>query len=51
MGDKVVLKYEDQQRFGIIVGFVTICNIVNAVIRLDNGCYIEKWINCIKYCE
>ncbi len=51
MGDKVTFKHNNQQCYGIIVGFVTIYNVVNAIVRLDTGRYIEVWLDCIKYCE
>ena len=51
MGDKVTFRHGNKQCYGIIVGFVTIRDMVNAIIRLDTGCYIEKWISCITYCE
>lgn len=51
MGDRVTFKHNDQQCYGIIVGFVTVCDMVNAIIRLDTGHYIKEWLDCIKYCE
>lgn len=51
MGDRVTFKYEDNQCCGIIVGFVTVRDIVNAIIRLTTGYYITKRIDCITYCE